>query len=215
MQPDNTVLHIPNMGITLPNMGISTRRSGGRAARQKSAAAPEGTSLADALFTVTQQRVLALFFGQPDRSFFATEVIGLANVGSGAVQREFKRLVDSGLVTVSRVGSQKHYQANQTSPVFDELRGLVNKNVALHAPIRDALKPFEDRIVLAAPTVRLQNARIRRRATSICSSCRTSLLSSSYTQRWWSPRNSWLGESILRYIRRRNSTSAGKEAAAF
>ena len=45
------------------------------------------TSLADALFSTTQQRVLGLLFGQPDRSYYATELIGLVGAGSGAVQR--------------------------------------------------------------------------------------------------------------------------------
>jgi predicted nucleotidyltransferase len=94
--------------------------------------------------------VLGFLFGQPERSYFATELIGLARVGSGAVQRELKRLAESGLVTVTRVGAQKHYQANPAAPVFDELRSLVTKTVALHEPIRSALKPFEDRISFAA-----------------------------------------------------------------
>ena len=38
-------------------------------------------SLADALFTATQQRVFSLLFGQPERSFFVTEIIDLAGVG--------------------------------------------------------------------------------------------------------------------------------------
>jgi predicted nucleotidyltransferase len=130
---------------------MSARRPGRRAARKPAAAAePQGTSLADALFTTTQQRVLALLFGQPERSFFATELIGLARAGSGAVQRELKSLVESGLVTVVRVGNQKHYQANQASPVFNELRDLVRKTIGLHEPIREVLKPLEDRIVFAA-----------------------------------------------------------------
>ena len=54
------------------------------------------TSLADALFTTTQQRVLALVFGQPSRSFFASELIELTASGSGAVQREPKRLARAG-----------------------------------------------------------------------------------------------------------------------
>ena len=36
------------------------------------------TSPLDALFAGTKQRVLALLFGQPSRSFYATELIGLA-----------------------------------------------------------------------------------------------------------------------------------------
>lgn len=132
-------------------MGMSARQRERRAARKPAAAAErQGTSLADALFTTTQQRVLALLFGQPGRSFFATELINLARAGSGAVQRELKRLVESGLVTASRVGNQKHYQANHASPVFNELRDLVIKTIGLHDPIREVLKPLEDRIVFAA-----------------------------------------------------------------
>jgi predicted nucleotidyltransferase len=48
------------------------------------------------------------------------------------------------------VGTQKHYQANPASPVFDEIRSLINKTVALHEPIRGVLTPFKDRIMLAA-----------------------------------------------------------------
>ena len=107
------------------------------------------TSLADALFTTTQQRVLALLFGQPSRSFFASELIALTGSGSGAMQRELKRLASSGLVTVTRIGKQKHYQANSECPVFEELRGLVVKTVAMVEPIRQALGPLEARVALA------------------------------------------------------------------
>lgn len=107
------------------------------------------TSLADALFTTTQQRVLALIFGQPGRSFYASELIERTGSGSGAVQRELKRLTSSGLVTVTRIRNQKHYQANPESPVFDELRGLVTKTVALAEPIRAALALLVHRVTLA------------------------------------------------------------------
>lgn len=107
------------------------------------------TSLADALFTTTQQRVLSLLFGQPSRSFFASELIKLTGSGSGAVQRELQRLVSSGLVTVTRVGKQKHHQANPECPVFEELRGLVLKTVAMAEPIRQAFEPLAHRIALA------------------------------------------------------------------
>ena len=129
-------------------MSISTPRS--RPARRKAAAAAPGTptSVADALFTTAQQRLLALLFGQPSRSFYATELIELTGSGSGAVQRELGRLSSSGLVNVSLVGKRKHYQANHQSPVFEELRGLVVKTVAVLQPIRQAIEPLADRISL-------------------------------------------------------------------
>ncbi len=96
-----------------------------------------------------QQRVLAYLFGQPARSFFATELIKLAGGGSGAVQRELARLADSGLVTVTRVGTQKHFQASPTSPIFAELCAIVQKTVGLVEPLREALVPLAKRITAA------------------------------------------------------------------
>jgi hypothetical protein len=97
--------------------------------------------LADALLTKTQQRVLRVLFGQPDRSFYASEVIRDASTGSGAAQRELARLEESGLIVTRRIGNQKHYQANAASPLFSELRNIVLKTVGLAEPLRDALKP--------------------------------------------------------------------------
>lgn len=138
------------MGFNMPGMGtLMTDTS--RPARRKTLAEQlhQRTSLADALFTTTQQRVLSLLFGQPSRSFFASELIELTGSGSGAVQRELRRLASSGLVTVTRVGKQKHHQANPDSPVFEELRDLVIKTVAMYEPIRQALEPLAHRIALA------------------------------------------------------------------
>lgn len=111
--------------------------------------APRGTGIASALFTTTQQRVLGLLFAQPERSFFASELIGLAGGGTGAVQRELARLEASGLVNTRRVGTQKHYQAAADSPVFVELSALVRKTVGLAEPLREALSPVADHIKTA------------------------------------------------------------------
>jgi hypothetical protein len=109
-------------------------------------ARPQRKSLADALFTRTQQRVLGVLFGEPDRSFYASELIRMAGTGSGAAQRELARLEDSGLLVSHRVGHQKHYQANTASPLFGELRSIVLKTVGLAEPLRAALKPLSSAI---------------------------------------------------------------------
>jgi predicted nucleotidyltransferase len=104
------------------------------------------TGVADALFAKVQQRVLAVLFGNPGRSFYANEVIGLARSGTGAVQRELTRLEAAGLVTAVRVGKQKHYQANAASPVFEELRALALKTFGLADVLRAALAPVSKSI---------------------------------------------------------------------
>lgn len=97
---------------------------------------------ADALFPKVRQRVLAVLFGTPDRSFYANELIAMAQSGTGAVQRELAGLSDAGLITVRKQGNQKHYQANSASPVFAELRGLVLKTMGLGDVLRAALAPL-------------------------------------------------------------------------
>ena len=107
------------------------------------------TSTADALFPAVRQRVLAVLFGSPDRSFYANELIALARSGTGAVQRELASLLAAGLITLRDQGNQKHYQANAASPVFAELRGLVLKTVGLADVLRAALAPLAGQITMA------------------------------------------------------------------
>lgn len=103
---------------------------------------PGQTNIADALFGRVKQRVLAILYGRPDRSFYANEVIHLAKAGTGAVQRELEQLSAAGLITVARQGNQKHYQANRLSPLFFELHGIVIKTSGVVDVLRDALEPL-------------------------------------------------------------------------
>lgn len=135
----------------MPRMGKTPReprrRPHGRtSARARSLAR---TSLADALFSSTQQRVLGFLYGQPERSFFANELITATGSGSGAVQRELARLTQSGLVTNRLIGRERHYQANARAPIFDELRSIIIKTTGIAEPLRSALQPLADRIAFA------------------------------------------------------------------
>ncbi len=106
-------LSIPNLGAIFPNMGTMSH----------------SLSLSDALFSKVQQRVLALIFTHPERSFYTSEIVRNVRSGVGAVERELSKLERSGLVSVERIGNQKHYRANRAAPIFEELRGLVEKTV--------------------------------------------------------------------------------------
>jgi predicted nucleotidyltransferase/predicted transcriptional regulator with HTH domain len=106
-------------------------------------------NLSGALFSNVQRRVLALIFGQPDRSFYTSEIVRNVRSGTGAVDRELSRLAHSGLVTVEQVGNQKHYRANQESPIFEELHRIVLKTMGLTEPLRQSLAPSGHKIQAA------------------------------------------------------------------
>jgi len=107
------------------------------------------TSIANALFTKTQQKVLGLLFGQPDKSFYTNEILRRSGIGRGTVSRELERLTNAGLITMTRSGNQCHYQANAESPIFPELLGIIKKTVGLLDVITDALLPVVGQINLA------------------------------------------------------------------
>jgi len=124
----------PKLGAIQPKMGsIATNHM----------------SLSGALFSNVQQRVLALIFGRPERSFYMSEIVRAVRSGTGAVERELSRLHRSGLVSVERIGNQKHYRANPRSPIFHELRSLILKTVGLSQPLRESLEPYAGRIKTA------------------------------------------------------------------
>ena len=107
------------------------------------------SGLADALFTKTQQRVLGLLFGNAGRSFYLNEIVRLSGAGHGAVHRELARLLECGLLSAGRVGNQKHYQANRSAPIFEELRAIVVKTFGVVEALRALLEPLAGRIDVA------------------------------------------------------------------
>jgi predicted nucleotidyltransferase len=107
---------------------------------------PHSLSLSNALFSKVQQRVLALVFGHAQRSFYVSEIVRNVHSGVGAVERELSKLERSGLVSVERIGNQKHYRANQAAPIFEELRGLIEKTVGMAQPIKESFEPYADAI---------------------------------------------------------------------
>jgi len=106
-------------------------------------------SVGDALFTKTQQKVLGLLFGKPDKSFYTNEIMRWAAMGRGTVSRELERMVGAGLLSVTRGGNQNHYQANANNPVYSELVSIVKKTFGVADEIRARLKPLDEKIDLA------------------------------------------------------------------
>lgn len=107
------------------------------------------SAIGDALFTKTQQRVLGLLYGKPEQTYYLNEIVRLAAIGKGSVNRELEKLRAAGLLTVSRQGNQNHYQANADSPIFNELTAIVQKTFGLVDVLVAALTPLLPKIETA------------------------------------------------------------------
>ena len=107
------------------------------------------TTIADALFTKTQQKVIGILFRKPDSTFYLNEIVGLANMGKGTIKRELEKMTAAGLLTLKHIGNQNHYQANPVSPIYNELIAISRKTFGLSDVIRKALIPAQNAIQYA------------------------------------------------------------------
>lgn len=105
--------------------------------------------LANALFTITQQNVLGLLYVQPEKSFYTKEILRLTGMGVATIKRELDRMVAAGILRMTKIGNQHHYQANSECPIYKELIGVVRKTFGMADVIREALTAFDQDIKLA------------------------------------------------------------------
>ncbi len=102
-----------------------------------------------ALFGRTRRTVLGILFGHPEQTFYLREIVRMAGMGQGTVQRELAQLTAAGLLTRRQHGHQVFFQANSKSPVFSELKSLVMKTAGMAGVLQEALRPLAKKIVTA------------------------------------------------------------------
>ena len=111
--------------------------------------APYKEDISQTVFGKTRRAVLSLLYSHVDEAFYLRQIVRVAGVGLGAVQRELKLLSDAGIIQRIVRGRQVYYQANPQCPVFGELKALVIKTVGIAAIVQAALAPLADRIRIA------------------------------------------------------------------
>ncbi len=107
------------------------------------------SQLGDALYTTTQQKVLGLLYTQPEKSFYTKEILRLTGMGVATIKRELDRMVAAGILTLTKIGNQHHYQANSECPIYGELLSIVRKTFGIADVVQNALIPIKDSIAYA------------------------------------------------------------------
>ncbi len=105
--------------------------------------------MSEVLFGHTRGAVLGLLYGHTDESFYIRQIARDTGISTGALQRELEQLAEIGLISRTKIGNQVFYQANASSPVFQEIRSLVAKTVGVVKVLDSALQPLASRISVA------------------------------------------------------------------
>ena len=103
----------------------------------------------DVLFPKVRAGLLSAALLQPDHWWFMTELARHLEVTPSSLQRELESLVASGFLLRRQDGRRIYFKANTGSPLFPELRGLVEKTVGLIPKLKAAIEKFGARIELA------------------------------------------------------------------
>jgi predicted nucleotidyltransferase len=102
-----------------------------------------------ALFPTVRGDVLAATLTQPEKWWYLSELAQFLGTSPSSLQRELKALVDGGILETRREGTRAYVKADTRSPVFSELRGLIDKTAGVVPTLRTILRPFDGRISCA------------------------------------------------------------------
>jgi DNA-binding transcriptional ArsR family regulator len=112
--------------------------------------------------------VLAATLTQPKKWWYLSELAQFLGTSPSSLQRELKALVDGGILETRRKGTRAYFKADTRSPVFAELRGLINKTAGVIPTLRTSLRLFEHGSPPRSSTARWLAAKSTRRATLTC-----------------------------------------------
>jgi predicted nucleotidyltransferase len=95
------------------------------------------------LFPTIRGDVLAATLNQPDKWWYLSELAQFLKTTPSSLQRELKALVDGGILQKRREGTRTYFKAETRSPLFPELRGLIEKTVGVLPTLQEVLAPLQ------------------------------------------------------------------------
>ena len=92
-----------------------------------------------AIISPTRQAVLVTLFLRPDKAWYLSELAASLGTGPSSLQREINALVRVGILEKRVDGRRTYIKANEDSPIFPELRGLIEKTSGIVPMLREAI----------------------------------------------------------------------------
>ena len=93
-----------------------------------------------ALISPTRQGILTTLFLRPDKEWYLSELAASLGTVPSSLQREIDALVRVGILKKRVDGRRSYVKANEDSPIFPELRGLIEKTGGIVPMLREAVK---------------------------------------------------------------------------
>lgn len=107
------------------------------------------SSVLDALFSKTKQRILSAVLLQPGHAWYLLELARHLGVRPSSLQRELKTLATAGVLKRRQDGRRVYFQADAECPIFQDLAQILFKTAGMVDALKAAFKPLQKRIQVA------------------------------------------------------------------
>ncbi|RKX39489.1 MAG: toxin-antitoxin system toxin subunit [Verrucomicrobia bacterium] len=94
----------------------------------------------------TKAGIFHVLFGMDLKELHSREIMRQTGMSLASVQQELKRLESLDLIERRKDGNRVYFKANQSHPLFNDLRQLTLKTSGIVPMLREALKPIADQI---------------------------------------------------------------------
>ena len=99
------------------------------------------------LFPRIRRRVLAATLTHPEKWWFLSELARFLGTSPSSLQREISVLVHTGVLEHRREGTRVYFRAQKRSPIYSELRGIIDKTAGIIPTMQSILAPFGRKIL--------------------------------------------------------------------
>lgn len=87
----------------------------------------------------TRRILLSAFFENPDKEYYTRQLASMHKMSVGALHREIKNLISTGMLKTREVGNIKLFSLNRQNPVYEELKSIVSKTEGVIKLVKDVV----------------------------------------------------------------------------
>lgn len=92
----------------------------------------------------TREKILQLYFSDPERKYYLRQLEKLLNLPVGNVRRELLALEKSGLFNKEQAGNLVYYFLNTDSALFKDIKSIIFKTLGVEGVLKKELKKIKE-----------------------------------------------------------------------
>jgi predicted nucleotidyltransferase len=86
-----------------------------------------------------RQKILLIFFYNPNKAYYINEVAKLIDTSSGTAQRELEKLASAGILKKEKKANLTYFQINSEHTLYSDIKNIIEKTIGLAGILKKEL----------------------------------------------------------------------------